>query len=53
VQREWGEVVRLAPGTDIANVVQQHLDALVSQSPEPSADPSAGPTAVPSGSVTP
>ena len=53
VQREWGEVVRLAPGTDIANVVQQHLDALVSQSPEPSADPSAAPTAVPSGSVTP
>jgi tetratricopeptide (TPR) repeat protein len=49
VQREWAEVVRLAPGTDIANVVQQHLDALVAQSPGPSADPSAAPTAGASG----
>ena len=50
VQREWAEVVRLAPGTDIANVVQQHLDALVAQSPGPSADPSAAPTSGASGS---
>ena len=44
VQREWGEVVRLAPGTDIANVVQQHLDALATSSLAPSAAPTGAPT---------
>ena len=53
VQREWGEVVRLAPGTELADVVQQHLDALAAQSAAPSADASAAPTAAPSGSVEP
>ena len=35
VQREWGEVVRLAPGTDVANSVQTHLAALASDCPPP------------------
>jgi cytochrome c-type biogenesis protein CcmH/NrfG len=69
VEREWLEVVRLAPDTEIAGVVQQHLDALAAQSatpsagaspgtsPAPSADAppaaSAAPTPAPSASVTP
>jgi tetratricopeptide (TPR) repeat protein len=47
VQREWGEVVRLAPDTEIAGVVQQHLDALAAQSAAPSADASAGASPAP------
>jgi cytochrome c-type biogenesis protein CcmH/NrfG len=47
VQREWGEVVRLAPDTEIAGVVQQHLDALAAQSAGPSTDPSAAPSPAP------
>jgi tetratricopeptide (TPR) repeat protein len=47
VEREWGEVVRLAPGTEIAGVVQQHLDALAAQSAAPSTDPSAAPSPAP------
>ncbi len=65
VQREWAEVVRLAPGTEIATVVQQHLDALATSSLAPSAGPTAVPTSgastapstapssAPSGSVAP
>jgi cytochrome c-type biogenesis protein CcmH/NrfG len=69
VQREWSEVVRLDPDSDIAGVVQQHLDALAAQSAapstdasaapssapttSPSAEPTAAPTAAPSGSVAP
>ena len=60
VQREWGEVVRLAPGSDVANVVQQHLDALASSAPSPtdsqpatsSADPSAAASVAPSTAPT-
>ena len=43
VKREWNEVVKLAPGTDTAKVVQQHLDALTS-----SGAPSGAPTTAPS-----
>lgn len=43
VQREWAEVVRLAPNTEIAKVVQQHLDALATASFAPSAGASAAP----------
>jgi len=39
MQREWNEVIRLAPGTDIANFVQQHFDALAGTSFEPAASP--------------
>jgi len=53
VQREWSEVVRLAPGTDIADVVQQHLDALAAQSAAPSAGASTEPTTAPSTAPTP
>jgi cytochrome c-type biogenesis protein CcmH/NrfG len=65
VQREWSEVVRLAPGTEIAGVVQQHLDALAAQSAAPSGgaspapssgasgDPTSAPTTAPSESVAP
>jgi cytochrome c-type biogenesis protein CcmH/NrfG len=69
VEREWSEVVRLAPGTDIADVVQQHLDALAAQSAAPSTGassgaspgasggptttPSSAPADAPSGSVAP
>ncbi|HSO29062.1 MAG TPA: tetratricopeptide repeat protein [Candidatus Sulfomarinibacteraceae bacterium] len=56
VNRHWSEVVRLAPGTDIATVVQQHLDALVVESAPPdsgaSAAPSAGASAAPSAGVS-
>lgn len=37
VQRAWGEVVRLAPDSDIAATVKAHLDAIAS--PDPSARP--------------
>jgi hypothetical protein len=55
VERHWNEVVRLAPGTDIATVVQQHLGALVAQSAAPTSDASAAPSAGPSadGSAAP
>jgi cytochrome c-type biogenesis protein CcmH/NrfG len=64
VQREWGEVIALAPGTDVARVVKAHLDALKSQAPTTSGAPSsapsgaatsvpAGPSAAPSGSAVP
>jgi len=39
MQREWNEVIRLAPGTDIANFVQQHFDALAGTSFDPAASP--------------
>jgi tetratricopeptide (TPR) repeat protein len=48
VQREWGLVVELAPGTQLAETVQQHLDSLaassmlpVASAPASSAAPSA------------
>jgi len=33
VRREWGEVVRLAPDSDVAKTVKAHLDALSSAAP--------------------
>jgi len=51
VQSEWGEVVRLAPGTDIADVVQQHLDAIAADV-DASAAPPAAPTAAPSAAAS-
>jgi Tetratricopeptide repeat len=53
VQREWSEVVRLAPGTDVADVVQQHLDALAAQSAAPSTGASPGPSSVASPGSSP
>ena len=52
VQQQWSEVVRLAPGTEIADVVQQHLDALAAQSAAPSTDASATPSPAPSAGAT-
>ncbi len=45
VQSEWQKVVQLAPGTQVAQNVQAHLDALASAAPSGSA--SAAPTAPP------
>jgi cytochrome c-type biogenesis protein CcmH/NrfG len=59
VQREWSEVVRLAPDSDVAKTVKAHLDALASPAPSgassaaPSAAPSPAPSAAPSGSALP
>ena len=67
VRREWGEVVRLAPDSDVAKTVKAHLDALSSAAPSapasgapsapasaaPSAGSSAAPSAAPSSSVQP
>ncbi len=66
VQREWGEVVRLAPDSDAGKFVKAHLDALTAQasgapsaapsaatSPAPSAAASPAPSAAPSGSGQP
>jgi cytochrome c-type biogenesis protein CcmH/NrfG len=57
VRREWGEVVRLAPDSDVAKTVKAHLDALSSPAPSvaPGTAPSTAPSAAPSGvpSATP
>ena len=60
VQTEWRLVIALDPGSDVANTVQQHLDALVKASmiPAPSGAPAtsgspAASGAAPSGSATP
>ncbi|MEW5990439.1 MAG: tetratricopeptide repeat protein [Chloroflexota bacterium] len=47
VQREWGEVVRLDPDSQLAEFVKPHLEALAAQSPSPSAgtSPAASPAA--------
>ena len=52
VQREWSEVVRLDPDSEIADVVQQHLDALAAQSAAPSTDASPAATAAPTAAPT-
>jgi Flp pilus assembly protein TadD len=41
VRREWQRVVELAPGTEVAQNVQAHLDAIASQGATPSAAASA------------
>jgi sugar phosphate isomerase/epimerase len=51
VRFEWGKVVELAPGTEIAETVKAHLDALASPAPSGSAAPAASPA--PSGSAAP
>lgn len=48
VEREWGLVVQLAPGTQLAATVQQHLDSLAASSMLPAA--SGAPSVAPSGS---
>jgi tetratricopeptide (TPR) repeat protein len=63
VRREWEKVIELAPGTQIAQTVKAHLDALASAAPSGSAAPAAsadtssapsdGPSAAPSGSGAP
>ncbi len=59
VQREWEKVLELAPGTEVAQRVQEHLDALASSTPDPSASTAASPSAAaqstlaPSASVAP
>jgi Tfp pilus assembly protein PilF len=66
VRREWSEVVRLAPDSDVAKTVKAHLDVLTSPAPSsapgstssgapsaaPSVAPSAAPTAAPSAAPT-
>ncbi|TAJ99601.1 MAG: hypothetical protein EPO36_11110 [Chloroflexota bacterium] len=56
VRREWAEVVRLDPESDLAAFVTQHLEALpaasAGTSPAPSADGSAAPSAAPSTAPT-
>ena len=52
VQREWGLVVELAPGTQLAQTVQQHLDSLAASSMLPAASAPAS-SADPSASATP
>lgn len=46
VQREWTQVVKLGPGTQLAQTVQAHLDSLAAASmlPSGSADGSAAPS---------
>jgi tetratricopeptide (TPR) repeat protein len=46
MQREWRQVVDLAPGTDVAQSVQAHLDALASMSPSVGASPAPEATGV-------
>ena len=41
VQREWTQVIALAPGTDIAKTVKTHLDALTGAAPGSSGGPEA------------
>jgi Flp pilus assembly protein TadD len=57
VQEEWGRVVELDPGSDLAKTVQAHLDSLASSSmvPGASTDPAAStePAASPAGSAEP
>ena len=60
VQKEWNLVIVLDPGSDVANTVKQHLDALVAASmiPASSGTPSASGSpaasgAAPSGSAVP
>jgi cytochrome c-type biogenesis protein CcmH/NrfG len=57
VRREWGEVVRLDPGSDVAQTVTAHLQALESAPPSgspgaatPSASPGSSPVATPAAS---
>ena len=52
VQREWGEVIALAPGTDVAKVVKAHLDALGSPAPTTSGAPSAALPSASGGAAT-
>jgi len=52
VRREWSEVARLAPGTNLATVVQQHLDALAASSGAPTSGPSAAASAAPTPAPT-
>ena len=62
VRREWSEVVRLAPDSDVAKTVKAHLDVLTSPAPSsgaggsssgaPSAAPSVAPSAAPSAAPT-
>ncbi len=59
VRREWTKVLDLAPGTEVAQRVQQHLDALASPDPAASGGVTASPSAIadstqaPSASVAP
>lgn len=59
VRSAWEKVLALAPGTEVAQQVQEHLDALASASPAASGSAVASPsqagesTAVPSPSVAP
>lgn len=48
VRREWSEVIRLDPDSELAAFVIQHLEALPAASADPSAGPSAGASAEPS-----
>jgi tetratricopeptide (TPR) repeat protein len=52
VRREWGKVIELAPGTDLAKTVQAHLDSLASPAPSGATGGSPAPSGgspVPSG----
>jgi tetratricopeptide (TPR) repeat protein len=54
VRREWQRVVELAPGTEVAQNVQAHLDAIGTPGPSASVTPSPSPAGLPAspGSTT-
>jgi tetratricopeptide (TPR) repeat protein len=51
VRREWGEVVRLDPGSEVAKTVAAHLDAL--ESPAPTGSPGPVSSSLPSPAASP
>jgi tetratricopeptide (TPR) repeat protein len=53
VRREWEKVLDLAPGTEVAQRVQEHLDALESPAPAASASSSASPSVAANSTPTP
>ncbi|MEO5964461.1 MAG: tetratricopeptide repeat protein [Candidatus Limnocylindrales bacterium] len=53
VQREWNEVVRLDPTSDLAKSVKAHLDSLAAASMLPGASPAASPSAASPSAVAP
>jgi hypothetical protein len=48
VKAEWTKVIEIAPNSDVAKTVQQHLDSFASAAPGSSASPAA-----PAGSASP
>jgi hypothetical protein len=51
VQSEWNKVIKIDSTTQLAQLVQQHLDSLVAASMIPAPSGTAGASAAPSGSA--